>query len=143
MAARRRVTPSSGNRPLALLRGRMRSLQRAAEAALEQITETPAGRSRSFQERPHQAGQSGDDLARAVWRELGDTEKRGERLLFGLERELTKRLKSVLERLDLPSRRDLEALDERVRSLEKMLTEHSSPKRPTRRKTTRQKPPSR
>jgi hypothetical protein len=135
MAARRRVTPTSGNRPLAVLRGRMRNLQRAAEAALEQA---PAIQSRSFQERILHAGQLGEGLGRVARRGLESG--RTERLLFGLERELTRRLNSVLERLDLPTRRELKALDDRIRNLERVLTAQPPPKPRTKRKTTRSRP---
>lgn len=110
----------------------MRTLQRAAEKALEKTAQG--------QERVRQAGEDGTVSERAgTGPDL--TEGRSERLLSGLERELTRRLKSVLERLDLPSRRELEALDERIRKLEKTLTREASPRRPAKRKTLRRKPP--
>jgi hypothetical protein len=134
---RRRVTPSSGNRPLAVLRGRMRRLQREAEAALEKSgLQSAATRLRSFQERS-QANQLGEE--RSVQSGAADREGRAERLLSGIERELTRRLKSVLERLDLPNRRELQALDERIRGLEKRVSEQLSTERITGRKASRRK----
>jgi BMFP domain-containing protein YqiC len=114
----------------------MRNLQRAAEAALEQA---PAIQSRSFQERFLHAG-LGEGLGRVARRGLESGEGRTERLLSGLERELTKRLNSVLERLDLPTRRELKALDDRIRNLEEVLTAQPPPKPRTKRKTTRSNP---
>lgn len=70
---------------------------------------------------------------------VADAEGRGERLLFGLERELMRRLKSVLERLDLPTRQELEALNERLLDLEGRMDEQP-PKRAAKRKTPRRKP---
>lgn len=121
MAARRRVTPSSGNRPLAVLRGRMRSLQREAAALLEQAGgEAASSKSRTRAADPEERKGKQPDL----------TEREGpaERFRFGLERELTRRLKSVLERLDLPSRQELDALDKRLLKLEKRMEEELSSK---------------
>jgi hypothetical protein len=130
MAKRRSVTPRVGNRPLAVLRGRMRSLQREAEAALERSKlQAPAA------EVPVQGGLHREE--RATRPRPADGEGRTERLLSGIEREITRRLKSVLERLDLPNRRELEALDERIRGLEQRVSEQLPTKRPARRKTRR------
>jgi hypothetical protein len=82
-------------------------------------------------------------LDRATRRGWVDREGRAERLLSGLERELIRRLKSVLERLDLPNRQELEALHERVRGLEKRVDEQLAPKPSARRKSGRRKPPNR
>lgn len=95
---------------------------------------------RSFPGRLLQASQLGESLGRPTRSERPDNEGRGERLLSGLERELMKRLKSVLERLDLPNRRELEELNQRLRGLEKRLNEQLSTKRVPKRKIHRRKP---
>lgn len=53
----------------------------------------------------------------------------GNQLRLVIERQLAQRLDKILERLDLPSRRDIEDLSERVAKIEEALVGQSAPPR--------------
>jgi hypothetical protein len=91
----------------------MESLQRETEELLD----TPPPRSKTRRlARLRRAGQPGRDRVRSAPRQ--PLSAIAESLLNGLEQELTRRLRVLLQRIDVPSREELDRLDERVSALE-------------------------
>jgi hypothetical protein len=101
-------------RPLERLKVRMESLQRETEELLDDSSPRsktqPVGRLRHSQI-------PADGETPAAGRPAGTS--RSEWLLNGFEQELAKRLRVLLQRLDVPSREEIESLSKRLAELEK------------------------
>ncbi|HVN85065.1 MAG TPA: phasin family protein [Candidatus Binatia bacterium] len=115
---------STGVDPLARLRGSMEQLQKDAERVLSRTRKQAAGlisrdQKRALDRLVSQARRLRDDLERRARRAQKEVETRAERMLGGIEHELTKRVEPLLRRLDIPTRKEIQALAKRIGQLEK------------------------
>ena len=114
----------SSVRPLGRLKSSLRRLQEEAEKLLD----LPSGTTEESLEAPSQRRAdrrgvpSGDRPAQGVREHRED-------LLAAVETQLTRRFGTLLERLDIPSRRDIEELSHRIDRLESAL-KTIQPRRP-------------
>lgn len=138
MAASKRTTAPE---PLARLRDAMQGLQRDAEKLLRQ---TRAQASSLLQRDRKNAQDTLLGQAQVLRRSLEkqaqqatrDLERRAERFRSAIETEVSKRLSSILARLDLPSRTELAQINRRVAQVEQRMRK-SSTKRPAKKKAAR------
>lgn len=122
--ARARKQPSSD--PLARLRENMRQLQRDAERVLSRTRKQATGlisrdQKRALDRLMGEARRLRTDFEKRAQRAQKEVETRAERLLSGVESQLVKRLEPLLRRLDVPSRKEIQALARRVANMEKQL----------------------
>jgi len=120
-------TPSA--RILARFRHEVRRLQRDAQALLVGTAQTPSGTKRNSR----QTLIDGVRLrTRRLWTGAGSqasnpVASRAELFLAALEYQALSQIRTLLGRLDIPSRRDLDALTRRVRRLEDLLETKKDP----------------
>ena len=74
---------------------------------------------RTLEQLVDRAGELGNDLERRARRAIADLERQAAHLYERLEAQAKRGLAPLVERLDVPSRRDVEQLDRRVSALEK------------------------
>lgn len=117
-----------GNAPelLSRLQSNMKRLQRDAEGLLgrtrKQASQLISRDQRKAVDRLFsQAKKLRSDLEKRAERASKEVETRAERFLSTLEKETAKRVAPLLKRLDLPSRKELDALSRRIGQLEKRL----------------------
>lgn len=111
---------------LSRLQESTKSLQKDASALLKRTRKQAAPIVSKEQQRAidrvlKQAQTLRTDLETRARRLSRDVEAQADRLLSSIETEATKRLRPLLQRLDLPSRQDLRNLTKRVAQLEKKL----------------------
>ena len=117
------------------LQDNMRQLQRDAEALMRR-TRTQATKlitrdqRRALDRLLRQAQRLRTDLERRAQRASKDVEARTEHFLSTLEKQASKRLRPILQRLDVPSRQDVHSLSRRIAQLEARMksTPKPSPK---------------
>ncbi len=123
MERKRRKATMSTIEPLLRLRDGMRTLQREADKLLQRVPEQQG--SEPATNRPIRRTRSGiklrGRLTQRARRATAVIEGQREDLLARFERQLAERLDGLLQRLDLPSRRDIERLSRRVSKLEERL----------------------
>lgn len=115
---------SEATQILSRLQSNMKRLQRDAEGLLgrtrKQATQLISRDQRRALDRIlSQAKKLRVDLEKRAERASKNVESRAEQFLSTLERETTKRLAPLLKRLDLPSRKEIDALSRRIGQLEK------------------------
>lgn len=121
MSARTRPKPNAEPQdPLTRLSAAMSRLQRDAEALLKRTR----SRARSLLSRERrsllgQAQQLRNALQRQAQRTTRDVERRADRIRAALGSEVASRMKALVERLDLPSRSEVERLSRRLNKLER------------------------
>lgn len=111
---------------LARLQANMKDLQRDAETVLTRTRKQAAqliskDQKRAIDRLLSQARSLRSDLEKRARRASRDVEAQAHRLATSVEKEATKRLRPLLERLDLPSREEVRSLAKRVALLEKKL----------------------
>ena len=136
MPSTRRALPVSTPEPLARLRDAMTTLQRDAEKLLRRTqsrASTLLGRDRRRAQQSlfDQAVKLRKNLEKQTERATRDLERRAERFRTAVEDEVSRRLKTLLHRLDLPSRHEVQRLTTRIGDLEHRLRASRS-RRPTR-----------
>ncbi len=120
------TSKSDAGQVLSRLRTNMKRLQREAEGLLgrtrKQATQLISRDQRRALDRLlSQAKKLRTDLEERAERASKDVESRAERLVATIEKEMAKRLAPLLKRLDLPSRKEVEALSRRISQLERAL----------------------
>src|SRR5512139_2372239 len=124
MATKKRPRTASSVQPLGRLQAAMRGLQPDADKLLKQTRK----RTRTLIRRDGeealdrvlgQARRLRKDLEKRAQRASKDLETRAEKFRSALEKEVGRRLSSVLHRLELPSRSEIQRLSRRVGDLEK------------------------
>jgi len=125
MAKATRSTPKkkAATDPLARLRGNMRQLQRDAEQLLSRTRKQASSlisrdQRRALDRLIDQARRLRSDLEKRAQRTQKEVEARAEKLLGGIEQQLMKRIDPVLRRLDVPTRKEIQALNRRIAHLE-------------------------
>jgi F0F1-type ATP synthase membrane subunit b/b' len=122
---RKKVVKDSPN-AIAALQDRMGRLQKDAEALLRKTQKQAASLITKDQRKAldrllGQATRLRDDLEKRAERAAKDLEARAERVRMTLEKEVSKRIDPLLRRLDLPSRKEIQALTRRVTQLERSM----------------------
>lgn len=130
--ATRRAKPAKDNNALAALQDRMARLQKDAEGLLRKTQKQAASLISKDQRKAldrllGQATRLRDDLEKRAERAAKDLEARAERVRLTLEKEVSKRMEPVLRRLDLPTRKELQALAKRIGQLERSMGPRKSP----------------
>lgn len=133
MAKTKRPTPrkKAPADPLARLRSNMRQLQHDAEQLLSRTRKQASNlisrdQRRALDRLVGQARRLRSDFEKRAQRAQKEVETRTEKLLGTIEQQLLKRLDPVLRRLDLPTRKEVHALQRRIAHLEGRLKETSS-----------------
>jgi F0F1-type ATP synthase membrane subunit b/b' len=122
--ARKRATSGPTSQVLSRFQANVKQLQHDAEQVLGR-TRRQAERlisqdqKRAVDKLIGQAQRLRADLEKRAQRASKGIEARAERFLNSLEKETANRLKSLLRRLDLPSRKEVESLMRRIAKLEK------------------------
>ena len=121
---KRKARKESGSSALAGLQERMTRLQKDAEVLLRKTQKQAANLITKDQRKAldrllGQATRLRDDLEKRAERAAKDLEARAERVRMTLEKEVSKRIDPLLRRLDLPSRKEIQALARRVTQLER------------------------
>lgn len=124
MATRKRTKAASSMPSLGRLRTTMRSLQRDADKLLKQTRKRAKTLIRQDGEEAlerflGQATRLRKDVEKRAQRASRDLETRADKFRSALEKEVGQRLSSVLKRLDLPTRREIQSLSRRISDLEK------------------------
>ena len=124
MATKKRKPGKESTNPLGTLQNRMTKLQKDAEVLLRRTQKQAASLITKDQRKAldrllGQATRLRDDLEKRAERAAKDLEARAERVRLTLEKEVSKRIDPLLRRLDLPSRKEIQALTRRVAQLEK------------------------
>ena len=124
MAKKKAASKADANQILSRLQGNMKRLQREAEGLLgrtrKQATQLISRDQRRALDRLFsQAKKLRTDLEKRAERASKSVESRAEQFISTLEKETSKRLAPILKRLDLPSRKELDALSRRMGQLEK------------------------
>jgi poly(hydroxyalkanoate) granule-associated protein len=134
MAKAKRSTPkkTAAADPLARLRGNMRRLQHDAEQLLARTRKQASNlisrdQRRALDRLVDQARRLRSDFEKRAQRAQKEVESRTEKLLGRIEQQLVKQLDPVLRRLDLPTRKEVHALQRRIAQLESRLGEASRP----------------
>jgi polyhydroxyalkanoate synthesis regulator phasin len=132
MATKKAASKSEATQILTRLQSNMKRLQRDAEGLLgrtrKQATQLISRDQRRALDRLFsQAKKLRTDLEKRAERASKNVESRAEQFLSTLEKETSKRLSPILKRLDLPSRKDIEALSRRIGQLEKRVRTSSRP----------------
>jgi poly(hydroxyalkanoate) granule associated protein phasin len=126
MAKKKRGRKSEASQVVTRLQSNMKRLQREAEGLLgrtrKQATQLISRDQRRALDRIFsRARKLRTDLEKRAERASRAVESRAERFLSSLEKETARRLAPLVERLDLPSRREIEALSRRIGHLEKQM----------------------
>lgn len=124
--ATRKAKSAKDNNALAALQERMARLQKDAEGILRKTQKQAANLISKDQRKAldrllGQATRLRDDLEKRAERAAKDLEARAERVRLTLEKEVSKRMEPVLRRLDLPTRREIQALGKRIAQLERAM----------------------
>lgn len=124
MAKKKAASKADSTQILSRLQSNMKRLQRDAEGLLgrtrKQATQLISRDQRRALDRLFsQAKKLRTDLEKRAQRASKEVETRAERFLSTLEKETAKRVAPLLKRLDLPSRKEIEALSRRIGQLEK------------------------
>ena len=126
--AKKKAAPSKSeaSQVLSRLQSNMKRLQREAEGLLGRTRKRATqlisrDQRRALDRILSQAKKLRSDLERRAERASKDVESRAERLLATIEKETAKRLAPLLKRLDVPSRKEVEALSRRISQLERGL----------------------
>jgi hypothetical protein len=140
MATKKRNPGKQSTNALTALQDRMTRLQKDAELLLRKTQKQAASLITKDQRKAldrllGQATRLRDDLEKRAERAAKDLEARAERVRLTLEKEVSKRIDPLLRRLDLPSRKEIQALTRRVAQLEKSIGSHKP------RPATRKSPP--
>ncbi len=126
MATKKKTKATSSMPALSRLQATMRNLQRDADKLLKQTRKQAKTLIRRDGEEAlnrflGQAKRLGRDLEKRAQRASRDLEARADKFRSALEKEVGRRLSSVLQRLDLPSRSEIQRLARRIGDLEKKL----------------------
>jgi len=126
MATRKRTKAASSIQPLGRLQAAMRNLQRDADKLLKQTRKQARTLIRRDGEEAldrvlGRAQRLRKDLEKRTRRASRDLEARAEKFRSALEKEVSRRLSSVLQRLELPSRSEIQRLSRRIGDVEKKL----------------------
>jgi hypothetical protein len=126
MAKKKVARKAEASQILPRLQRNMKRLQREAEGLLgrtrKQATQLISRDQRRALDRIlSRAKKLRVDLEKRAERASRTVESRAERLLSTLERETAKRLAPIVKRLDLPSRKEIQALSRRIGHLEKTM----------------------
>ncbi len=126
MAKKKVARKAEASQILSRLQSNMKRLQRDAQGLLgrtrKQATQLISRDQRRALDRIlSRAKKLRTDLEKRAERASRTVESRAERLLSTLEKETAKRLAPIVKRLDLPSRREVEALSRRIGHLEKQM----------------------
>jgi polyhydroxyalkanoate synthesis regulator phasin len=118
---------ASSSQVLETLQQSLRRLQQEADATLSRTTKraeqiAARNRPRAVGRLVDEAQRVGVDLQERAARTTKTLESQAERWLGALEKQATKRLKPLLERLDLPTRQELNALTKRLAELERKVS---------------------
>lgn len=129
---KRKSAKSTGSKALSTLQDRMARLQKDAETLLrktqKQATSLITKDQRKALDRLlGQATRLRDDLEKRAERAAKDLEARAERVRMTLEKEVSKRIDPLLRRLDLPTRKEIQALTKRVSQIERSLGGRKTP----------------
>jgi DNA anti-recombination protein RmuC len=133
MATKKAKSAKKGSgHALTSLQDRMARLQKDAEALLRRTQKQAASligkdQRKALDRLLGQATRLRDDLERRAERAAKDLEARAERVRLTLEKEVSKRMEPILRRLDLPSRKEIQALARRVSHLEQA----AAPRKPS------------
>lgn len=124
MAKKKAAGKAAATQILSRLQNNMKRLQRDAEGLLgrtrKQATQLISRDQRRALDRLFsQAKKLRTDLEKRAERASKEVEARAQRFLSTLEKETAKRVAPLLKRLDLPSRKEIEALSRRIGQLEK------------------------
>jgi DNA anti-recombination protein RmuC len=127
MAKKTAKQPRDTGNALSTLQDRMTRLQKEAETLMRRTQKQAASLISKDQRKAldrllGQASRLRDDLEKRAERAAKDLEARAERVRLTLEKEVSKRMDPLLRRLDLPSRKEIQALARRVAQLEKAAT---------------------
>jgi Tfp pilus assembly protein PilO len=126
MATTKKKTVKDSPNAIAALQERMGRLQKDAEVLLRKTQKQAASLITKDQRKAldrllGQATRLRDDLEKRAERAAKDLEARAERVRMTLEKEVSKRIDPLLRRLDLPSRKEIQALTRRVTQLERSM----------------------
>ena len=124
MAKKKRTKAASSIQPLGRLQAAMSNLQRDADKLLKQTRRQARTLIRrdgeeAFDRLVGQAKRLRKDLEKRAQRASRDLETRADKFRSALEKEVSRRLSAVLQRLELPSRREIQRLSRRIGELEK------------------------
>jgi hypothetical protein len=124
MAKKTAKPARDANNALSTLQDRMARLQKEAETLMRRTQKQAASLISKDQRKAldrllGQASRLRDDLEKRAERAAKDLEARAERVRLTLEKEVSKRMDPLLRRLDLPSRKEIQALARRVAQLER------------------------
>jgi DNA anti-recombination protein RmuC len=124
MATKKRKPVKDPSNALTALQDRMTRLQKDAEMLLRKTQKQAASLITKDQRKAldrllGQATRLRDDLEKRADRAAKDLEARAERVRMTLEKEVSKRIDPLLRRLDLPTRKEIQALTKRVSQLER------------------------
>jgi BMFP domain-containing protein YqiC len=123
---------------LARLQGGLKKMQRDAEGLLSRARKEAVRLSREQKQAVDrvisQAKRLRTDFEKSVKQTSKDLESRSKRLLSALEKDIEKRIepavRQLVERLDLPSRREVQNLSQRFHALEAQVQQHSHAETP-------------
>jgi polyhydroxyalkanoate synthesis regulator phasin len=126
MAKKKVARKAGASQILPRLQSNMKRLQREAEGLLgrtrKQATQLISRDQRRALDRIlSRAKKLRADLEKRAERASKTVESRAERLLATLDKETAKRLTPIVKRLDLPSRKEVQALSRRIGHLEKRM----------------------
>lgn len=132
MAKKKAKAANDSTPGLSALQDRMTRLQTEAETLLRKTQKQAANLISKDQRKAldrllGQATRLRDDLEKRAERAAKDLEARAERVRLTLEKEVSKRMEPLLRRLDLPSRKEMQALAKRVAQLERALKAKKPP----------------
>lgn len=137
MATKKRSSkpaPASSTQPLARLQTSMRNLQHDAEKLLQRTRRQATAVITRDQQKAldriiNQAQKMRKDFEQRARRAGKEIESRTEKFMRAIEKETTTRLSKVLERLDVPSRSEVQGLTRRLNELEKKMKSRALPRR--------------
>lgn len=126
MATKAKKAAKEAPNAITALQDRMTRLQKDAEGLLRKTQKQAANLITKDQRKAldrllGQATRLRDDLEKRAERAAKDLEARAERVRMTLEKEVSKRIDPLLRRLDLPSRKEIQALTRRVTQLERSM----------------------
>lgn len=126
MAKKKGTRKAEASQIVSRLQSNMKRLQREAEGLLGRTRKQAAqlisrDQRRALDRILSRAKKVRTDIEKRAERASKAVESRAERFLSTLEKETAKRLSPLVKRLDLPSRREIEALSRRIGHLEKRM----------------------